>query len=45
VVAATHAYAWAFVISAIYLGIGISSYIFLLGRIERIEAEPVARAA
>ncbi len=45
VVAATHAYAWAFVISAIYLGIGISSYIFLLGRIERIEAEPMAAAA
>ena len=45
VVAATHAYAWAFVISAIYLGIGIGSYIFLLGRIERIEAEPMAAAA
>ncbi len=45
VVAATHAYAWAFVISAIYLGIGISSYTFLLGRIERIEAEPMAAAA
>lgn len=36
VVAATHAYAWAFRISAIYLFIGIAGYIFLLGRIERI---------
>ena len=45
VVKVTHAYAWAFVIPAIYLGIGISSYIFLLGRIERIEAEPVTAAA
>jgi MFS family permease len=40
VVAATRSYAWAFGISAIYLLIGISSYIFLLGRIERIEPQP-----
>jgi MFS transporter, ACS family, D-galactonate transporter len=42
VVAATHAYVWAFGISAIYLVIGISSYIFLLGRIERIDPELAA---
>lgn len=41
VVAATHEYAWAFGISAIYLLIGIASYIFLLGRIEQISPEPV----
>jgi MFS transporter, ACS family, D-galactonate transporter len=35
-VAATHAYAWAFGVSAIYLAIGIAGYIFLLGRIEQI---------
>ena len=34
VVSATRSYAWAFGISAIYLLIGISSYLFLLGRIE-----------
>jgi sugar phosphate permease len=36
VVTATHSFAWAFGIAAIYLLIGIASYIFLLGRIERI---------
>jgi MFS family permease len=36
VVAQTHEYTWAFGISAIYLLIGIASYIFLLGRIEPI---------
>ena len=36
VVTLTHSYAWAFGISAIYLLIGIASYIFLLGRIERV---------
>jgi sugar phosphate permease len=41
VVAATHQYAWAFGISAIYLLIGIASYIFLLGRIEQIPPETV----
>jgi MFS transporter, ACS family, D-galactonate transporter len=38
VIAITRSYAWAFGISAIYLLIGISSYIFLLGRIERIKS-------
>jgi ACS family D-galactonate transporter-like MFS transporter len=37
VVSATKSYAWAFGISAIYLFLGISSYIFLLGRIEQVE--------
>jgi ACS family D-galactonate transporter-like MFS transporter len=41
VVAVTHAYAWAFGIAAIYLLIGIASYIFLLGRIEQLPPEPV----
>jgi MFS transporter, ACS family, D-galactonate transporter len=40
VVAATRSYAWAFGISAIYLMIGIGSYIMLLGKIERIEQQP-----
>jgi len=40
VVAATHSYAWAFIVSAIYLLIGITSYIFLLGRIEPIPQQP-----
>jgi MFS family permease len=40
VVSATKSYAWAFGISAIYLFLGISSYIFLLGRIEQVEPEP-----
>jgi ACS family D-galactonate transporter-like MFS transporter len=44
VVAATKSYAWAFGISAIYLAIGIASYIFLLGRIERVPQEFVAVA-
>jgi ACS family D-galactonate transporter-like MFS transporter len=39
IVAETRAYAWAFGISAIYLLIGISSYLFLLGKIEPIEPE------
>ena len=39
VVTATRSYAWAFGISAIYLAIGIASYIFLLGRIERVPQE------
>jgi sugar phosphate permease len=39
VVAATKSYAWAFGISAIYLLLGISSYIFLLGKIERVTPE------
>src|SRR5450631_113681 len=39
VVTLTHSYAWAFGISAIYLLIGIASYIFLLGNIEQIPQE------
>ena len=41
VVAATKSYAWAFGIAAIYLLLGISSYIFLLGKIEQVEPEPL----
>ena len=41
-VVTAHSYAWAFGISAIYLVIGISGYLFLLGRIERIEPELAA---
>lgn len=44
VVAVTHAYAWAFGISAIYLLIGIASYILLLGRIEQIPRKAVSAA-
>ncbi len=44
VVAATKSYAWAFGISAIYLLLGISSYIFLLGKIEQV-APQSSRAA
>jgi ACS family D-galactonate transporter-like MFS transporter len=41
VVAQTREYAWAFGISAIYLLVGIASYLFLLGRIEPIvQREP-----
>jgi ACS family D-galactonate transporter-like MFS transporter len=40
VVAATRSYAWAFGIAAIYLVIGIGSYILLLGKIERVEPQP-----
>ena len=39
VITLTHSYAWAFGIAAIYLVIGVSSYVFLLGRIEPIEPE------
>jgi ACS family D-galactonate transporter-like MFS transporter len=44
VVSATHSYAWAFGIAAIYLLIGIASYIFLLGRIEPIPPAAVMSA-
>jgi ACS family D-galactonate transporter-like MFS transporter len=37
IVTTTHSYAWAFGVSAIYLLIGIASYLFLLGRIEPID--------
>jgi MFS transporter, ACS family, D-galactonate transporter len=40
VVAATRSYAWAFGVAAIYLLIGISSYILLLAKIERVPAHP-----
>jgi ACS family D-galactonate transporter-like MFS transporter len=39
VVAITKSYAWAFGAAAIYLLIGIASYAFLLGRVERIPEE------
>lgn len=35
-VAARHSFAWAFGVSAIYLAIGITAYVFLLGRIEQM---------
>lgn len=38
-VTARHSFGWAFGVSAIYLLIGISAYIFLLGRIEKIPSE------
>ncbi len=38
-VSATHAYAWAFGVSAVYLLIGIAAYIILLGKIEQVPAE------
>jgi MFS transporter, ACS family, D-galactonate transporter len=41
-VAALHSYAWAFGVSAIYLVVGIASYIFLLGRIEPLNQPPRA---
>jgi MFS transporter, ACS family, D-galactonate transporter len=40
IVSVTHSYAWAFIAAAIYLLLGIASYIFLLGRIERIPPQP-----
>ena len=43
VVTVTRSYAWAFVIAALYLLIGIASYLFLLGRIEQLPPQP-ARA-
>jgi ACS family D-galactonate transporter-like MFS transporter len=39
-VSARHSFGWAFGVSAIYLCIGISAYIFMLGRIERIPSQP-----
>jgi sugar phosphate permease len=44
IVAATQSYAWAFGISAIYLLIGIASYIFLLGRIEQVPQQHAVNA-
>jgi MFS family permease len=40
VVSAHHSFAWAFGFAAIYLLVGISAYIFLLGRIEPVPSEP-----
>ncbi len=40
VVSARHSFAWAFGVAAIYLLVGISAYIFLLGRIEPVPFEP-----
>ena len=42
-VRATHSFAWAFGVSAAYLLVGIAAYIFMLGRIEPITAEPGAQ--
>ena len=39
-VTATHSYAWAFGVSAIYLLIGIGGYVVLLGRIEQLPPDP-----
>jgi MFS transporter, ACS family, D-galactonate transporter len=39
VLSATGSYTWVFGIAAIYLAIGIGSYIFLLGKIEPVPAE------
>ncbi len=36
IVARTHSFAWAFGVAAIYLAIGVASYIFLLGDIEPV---------
>ncbi|HEV2645354.1 MAG TPA: MFS transporter [Acidobacteriaceae bacterium] len=44
VVAATHSYAWAFGIGAVYLLIGIAGYIFLLGKIEPLSYPSAATA-
>ncbi len=41
VVHATHSFAWAFAVAAIYLAAGVASYIFLLGSIEPVP-EPEA---
>ena len=34
-VTAFHSYAWAFGVAGVYLAIGITAYIFMLGKIER----------
>jgi MFS-type transporter involved in bile tolerance (Atg22 family) len=39
-VTAFHSYAWAFGVAAGYLAIGITAYIFLLGKIEPMRLEP-----
>ena len=40
VVSSRHSFAWAFGVAAIYLFVGISAYIVLLGRIEPVPPEP-----
>jgi len=42
VLLATGSYTWVFGIAAIYLALGIASYIFLLGRIEQVPAELIS---
>ncbi|RXH58419.1 MFS transporter [Granulicella sibirica] len=44
VVSVTHSYVWVFAIPAIYLLIGISGYVFLLGRLTQIPPQPVPSA-
>jgi MFS family permease len=39
-VTARHSFGWAFGVAGIYLSIGISAYIFLLGRLEKIPSQP-----
>jgi MFS family permease len=41
-VSALHSYAWAFGVAAIYLVLGVSAYIFLVGRIEPLKHAPTA---
>jgi ACS family D-galactonate transporter-like MFS transporter len=43
-VTARHSFGWAFGVAGVYLSIGISAYIFLLGRLERIPSEPQREA-
>jgi MFS transporter, ACS family, D-galactonate transporter len=40
VITITHSYFWAFAIAAIYLLVGIASYIFLLQKIEQVPPDP-----
>jgi len=42
ILTATGSYNWVFGIAAIYLTIGIASYLFLLGKIETVPAKPAA---
>ena len=43
-VTARHSFGWAFGVAGIYLSIGISAYIFLLGRMEKIPASSALNA-
>jgi len=40
----THSFAWAFGVAAIYLAVGVASYIFLLGNMEQVP-EPLPKPA